>query len=130
MTKTFRANRLAAAAGIALLLGVGLSGCQATANSNTPKGLPAAVVTVQGEVSNEASPDKNNWSYTVEVADEKAQKEAITKLKDNGFTVLGEAEADGRKTYSLTNEKEKINATVVLAKEGKKFLVIYNVIKL
>lgn len=131
MTSTFRTKRLVAVAGVALLLGVGLSGCQgSTANTNTPKGLPEAVVTVPGDVSNAVTPDKNNWSYTVEVADAKAQQEAVTKLKDNGFKVLGEAEAEGRKTYSLTNEKENINATLVLAKEGKKYLVIYNVIKL
>lgn len=131
MTNAFRTKRLVAAAGLALLLGVGLSGCQSAAtNANAPKGLPEAVATVPGEVSNEASPAKNNWSFTVEVADEKAQQDAITKLKDKGFTVLGEAEDDGRKTYSLTNEEEKINATLVLTKDGKKYVVIYNVFKI
>lgn len=131
MISTFRTKRLVAVTGIALLLGVGLSGCQGSAtNAHAPKGLPAAVATVQGEVSNEATPDKKNWSFTVEVADEKAQNEAITKLKDSGFSELGTAKAEGRKTVSLTNKKEKINATLVLSKEGKKFFVIYNVIKL
>lgn len=128
--KKIRTTAVTSAVGAALLLGLTLTGCASGSNPDVPKGVPTAVATVQGEVSNEASSSDSNWSYSVEVDSKEAQDEAITKLKDNGFKVIGENEQDGTRTYALTNEKEKVNVTVVLTKQDKKFLVIYNIVQL
>ncbi|QIK64012.1 hypothetical protein G7068_12985 [Leucobacter viscericola] len=128
--KNLRTTAVTSAVGAALLLGLTLTGCAAGSNPDVPKGVPTAVATVQGEVSNKASSSPTNWSYSVEVDSKKAQDEAITKLKDNGFKVTGDNEQNGTRTYALTNDKEKVNVTVVLTKQDKKFLVIYNIAKL
>lgn len=126
----FRTTAATSAVGAVLLLGIALTGCSAGGNPDVPEGVPTSVATVQGEVSNKASSSDTNWSYSVEVADKEAQDAAISKLKDNGFKVIGENEQDGTRTYALTNKKEKVNVTVVLTKQDKKFLVIYNIVQL
>lgn len=127
--RTFRTATAASAVGIALLLGLTLTGCQ-SGNADVPKGVPSAVAVVNGAVSNKASSGDSHWSFTVEVENEQAQENAITRLKDDDFRVLGANKADGSTTYALSNEKEKVNVTVLLTRQNKKFLVIYSIVQL
>ncbi|MFC4222439.1 hypothetical protein [Lysinibacter cavernae] len=110
-----------------LVGGLLLTGCTGS-NSALPEGVPADVKAVSGEVTNVASSSDSNWSFSVEVADENAQNDAVKKLTDAGFRVVGENEADGAKTYALTNDK--VNVTIVLTQIEKQRVVVYNIVKL
>ncbi|QIM15819.1 hypothetical protein G7067_04365 [Leucobacter insecticola] len=123
--------RIAAAGssvGVALVLALTLSACQGGGVS--VEGVPEQVKTVPGEVSNTASADDSNWSFTVTVEDKKTQEEAVTRLTDAGFRELGQSETSSGKTIALTNDKEKVNVTLLLTQQDGKFQVVYNIVKL
>ncbi|GAA3589234.1 hypothetical protein GCM10022198_11350 [Klugiella xanthotipulae] len=116
----------ALALAVTLLAGGALAGCTA-ADSGLPEGLPASFPAAEGEVSNAVTTGDNGWSFSVAVKDAAAQKAAVTRLTDNGYTVIGESEAGGITTYSLSNDT--INATLVLSKPADDYLVVYNLVK-
>jgi hypothetical protein len=116
----------ALAIAITLLFGGALAGCTAT-DSGLPEGLPDSFQVATGEVANAVTTGEDGWSFSVTVNDANAQEAAVDKLTDDGYKVIGENEADGVKTYALSNGE--INATVVLSTNGDDHLVVYNVVR-
>ena len=111
-----------------LTLGGALTGCTGgPKTASAPSGVPTAVAVVPGDVDNLVKNQGKNWSFTVTVADEASQKDAVTALKDAGFRVLGEKTANGSTTTSLTNDS--YNVTVVATERDGKPIVVYNIVK-
>lgn len=122
-------TRLAGVALAVLLAGGALTACTSTPDNAQPlpSALPETVEVVDGDVSNQvADPESGTWSFTVTVADEKAQQAAITEMTDAGWEIVDESEGDTESVYALTNEKQ--NATIKLTTIGDDRVVVYNVI--
>ena len=123
---TFRTLRATAAVAAALALGGLLAGCTP---GNTPDGVPGRVSVVPGTVGNLVKDTDSNWSFSVKVNDTATQKDAVTKLKDSGFRVVGTNERDGATTTALTDDT--YNVTVLAKKDSAgKPLVVYNIVKI
>lgn len=115
------------AAALILAAGLALTGCSGPA-PGLPEGLPAGFQLAPGEVSNAVTAADNNWSFSVQVEDEEAQRAAVQRLTDAGYRVLGENETATGTTYSLSDDR--INATLVLTQQDDRHLVIYNLVRL
>jgi len=122
-----RTRTAALALATTLLFGGVLAGCTAT-DSGLPEGLPDGFQVATGEVANAVTTGENGWSFSITVNDADAQEAAVDKLTDDGYKVTGENEADGVKTYALSNGE--INATVVLSMNGDDHLVVYNLVRI
>lgn len=128
MKQSRRNMRTVCVAGAVLVWGLGLAGC--TPGGEDSREVPEAVSVVEGERSGVSSANDVNWSFSVEVADESAQRESVTRLTDAGFRILGEQESDAGELISLTSEADSLNVTLLLGERDGAPLVIYNIVQL
>jgi len=122
-----RRIRTAVAAG-AIAAALMLTGCTPQKDRGLPENLPSVVPVSDGTVSNAVAGSADSWSFTLTVPDAAAQKAAVKKLTDAGFTTVGSSTTKTTSTYALRNAKEKINATLLLTERDGKRLVIYNLV--
>lgn len=115
-------------AALATMIAAGmlLVGCSSPGGA-APKGVPAEVVTVEGDVSSVANPSEKNWTYSVTVPDAKAQQSAIDALVDDGFTLDASGDNELGSNHSLS--KDDLNVTLSLQQQDKTFTVVYNVLQ-
>ncbi|GAB3580657.1 hypothetical protein GCM10027406_20530 [Leifsonia lichenia] len=119
--------RAALVAGV-LGVAIALTGCTGgDADRGLPKGMPETVSVTEGTVSNAVS-SKGSWSFVLTVADEAAQKAAVTTLTGDGFTQVGTSSSDVARTYALKNKRDGTNVTLVLTMRDGKPAVVFNIV--
>lgn len=107
---------------------IALSGCTASEpDRGLPTGMPESVSVADGTVSDAVS-EKRNWSFVLTVADEAAQKAAVSALTRDGFTKVSTSSSKIARTYALTNAKDGTNVTLVLTERNGKPAVVYTIV--
>lgn len=127
MAFTERGRMTAGLVGVLIAVGA-LAGCSSPGltGQDLPKGIPAELPVPSGEVSNAVTGAGKTWSFMLEVESKEAQNEALSKLKEAGYSVVGESKQGDRMNYSLTNKKQGINVTLSLTKQDDRYLVLYS----